>query len=301
MQLGIFAKTFTRPSLGETLDAVRAHGLGCVQFNMSCTGLPPLPETIPSELADSVMEETNRCGLEMSAVSGTFNMIHPDTEKRREGLRRLGVLAGACGRLGTSVITLCTGTRDPEDMWQHHPDNGTPGAWRDLLASVERALEVAEKHGVTLALEPEVNNVVASAEKGRRLMDEMRSPRLKVVMDAANLFRQGELPRSGEVLQEAFELLGEDIVIAHAKDVKNTGEVFATGRGELDYNRYLENLREVGYEGPLILHGLEESEVEGSVAFLLGKLGGNTAYSEHQGSWVGSSSPLGPPEASDEE
>jgi sugar phosphate isomerase/epimerase len=133
-----------------------------------------------------------------------------------------------------------------------------------------------------------VNNVVDSAEKGRRLLDEMRSPSLKVVMDAANLFRKGELPRSDEILKQAFELLGEEVVIAHAKDVKNTGEAVAAGSGELDFDRYLENLRGVGYEGPLILHGLEEAEVEASVAFLLGKLGENPACYERRGRWVGS-------------
>ena len=208
-------------------------------------------------------------------------MIHPDAEKRRDGLRRLGVLASACGRLGTPVITLCTGTRDPLDMWRHHPDNDTPEAWQVLLASVERALEVAEEHGITLAFEPEVNNVVDSAEKGRRLLDEMRSVRLKVVMDAANLFREGALPRSDEVLDKAFELLGKHIVIAHAKDVNNTGELVAAGSGELDYDRYLKHLRGVGYESPLILHGLEELEVEGSVAFLHTKIRENAAYCGH--------------------
>jgi sugar phosphate isomerase/epimerase len=273
MRLGIFAKTFPRPSLEETLDAVRAHGIGCVQFNMSCAGLPPMPEEIPPELADRIREEMDMRDLMMSAVSGTFNMIHPDLEERHDGLRRLEVLASACGRMGTSVMTLCTGTRDPEDMWRYHPDNSTPEAWRDLLASMEQAMRVAEEHDVTLAFEPEVNNVVDSAEKGRRLLDEVRSSRLKVVIDAANLVRKAELPRSEEVLVKAFELLGEKFIIAHAKDVKNTGEVVAAGHGELAYDRYLENLRGVGFEGPLILHGLEESEVEGSIAFLRTKLG----------------------------
>ena len=283
MRLGIFAKTFPRPSLEETLDAVRAHGMGCVQFNMSCAGLSSMPEEVPPRLADRIREETTERHLTISAVSGTFNMIHPNPEKRRDGLRRLGVLAGACGRLGTSVVTLCTGTRDPEDMWGYHPDNATPRAWRDLLASMEQAVRVAEEHEVTLAFEPEVNNVVDSAEKGRRLLNEMRSSRLKVVMDAANLFREGELAHSQEVLDEACELLGKDIVIAHAKDVKSTGEVVAAGRGGLDYDRYLENLRRVGFEGPLILHGLEESEVEGSVAFLHTNLNENAAYSDRWG------------------
>ena len=273
MRLGIFAKTFPRSSLEETLDAVRAHRMGCVQFNMSCAGLPTLPEEIPPDLIDRIREEMNKRDLRMSAVSGTFNMIHPDPGKRRDYLRRLRVLAGACGRLGTSVITLCTGTRDPKDMWRYHPENATPEAWRDLLASVEQSVRVAEVHEVTLAFEPEVNNVVDSAKRGRLLLDEMQSSRLKVVIDAANLFRAGELAHSDEVLDEAFELLGEDIVIAHAKDVKNTGEVVAAGLGDLDYDRYLWSLRAAGFDGPLILHGLEESEVEGSVAFLRARLG----------------------------
>ena len=42
MHLGIFAKTFPRPTLEETLDAVADHGLTHVQFNMSCIGLPTL-------------------------------------------------------------------------------------------------------------------------------------------------------------------------------------------------------------------------------------------------------------------
>jgi sugar phosphate isomerase/epimerase len=281
MRVGIFAKTFARSSLGETLDAVRAHGIGCMQFNMSCARLPPMPEEIPAELTDRIRGEMERRNLAMAAVSGTFNMIHPDRGKRREGLRRLRVLADACGRLGTSVITLCTGTRDPEDMWRYHPENDSPMAWRDLLGSMEQAVRVAEEHEVTLAFEPEVNNVVDSAEKSRRLLDEMRSSRLKVVMDAANIFREGELPLLDEILDKAFGLLGEDIVIAHAKDVKSTGEVVAAGRGELDYDRYLKNLRGVGFEGPVILHGLGESEVEGSVAFLRAKLV-NAAYSEHR-------------------
>ena len=43
MHLGIFAKTLLRPTLEETLDAIVAHGLTHVQFNMSCVGLPTLP------------------------------------------------------------------------------------------------------------------------------------------------------------------------------------------------------------------------------------------------------------------
>lgn len=280
MRLGVFARTFSRSSPEGVFDVLVGYGLGETQFNMSVAGLPSLPEEIPPDLADRIRVAAAERGISLAAVSGTFNMIHPDREVRREGLRRLGVLAGACEGLGTSTITLCTGTRDPHDMWRRHPDNASPEAWRDLLAAMQDALETAEEHDVSLAFEPEVANVVDSAQKGRRLLDEMRSPRLKVVMDAANLFDAGDptrrLSSSEKILEEAFGLLGEDLLLAHAKDVNGAGEVVAVGRGGLDYDLYLEHLNRSGYRGPLVLHGLAEAEVEGSLAFLqrrLAKLG----------------------------
>lgn len=278
MRLGIFAKTFARPSPEGVFDAVAGHGLRETQLNMSVAGLPSMPDGIDPALADRIGRAAAERGVAISAVSGTFNMIHPDPGVRRDGLRRLGEIFVACKKLRTSRVTLCTGTRDPENMWRRHPLNGTPEAWRDLLSTLHEALETAEENNVTLAFEPETGNVVDSAEKGRRLLSEMRSPRLKVVMDAANLFDAGDherrLSRSGAVLGEAFDLLGGDIVTAHAKDVTTSGAPVAAGKGDLDYDLYLKHLDAVGYKGPLIAHGLAEKEVAGSLAFLRQKLAG---------------------------
>jgi sugar phosphate isomerase/epimerase len=208
--------------------------------------------------------------ITMAAVSGTFNLIHPDTQKRDDGLRRLKELIRACGPLGTSVVTLCTGTRDPEDMWRCHSDNDLPESWHDLRASLDAVLPAAEANHVTLGIEPETANVVNSARKARHLLDEMKSPCLKVIMDGANLFRPGDLPRMREILDEAFDLLGRDIVIAHAKelspDVHPDGR--GPGRGVLDWDHFVALLKQARFNGALVLHGLNEEEVPVSVAFL---------------------------------
>jgi sugar phosphate isomerase/epimerase len=270
MRIGIMCRTFVRSTLQETLDAVIQHGIHCIQFGLSSAGLPELPQRIDPELCDLIRQEMEAREIDMACISGTFNMIHPDVATRQDGLRRLDQLAAACGRLGTSVITLCTGTRDPQNMWRRHPDNDSPEAWADMLASISQALRSAEDYGVTLAFEPEVSNVVDSARKGRRLLDEMRSPYLKVVMDGANIFHAGELPRMREILDEAFDLLGKDVVIAHAKDLDRDGEAghIAAGKGLLDYEHYLSLLTALGGDLPLILHGLSEEEVDDCAAFL---------------------------------
>src|SRR5947209_4532392 len=218
MRLGIFAKTFHRPMVEGVFDAVREHGLGCVQFNMSCAGLPTLPDDIAPSLITRIREASMSRGIKIAAVSGTYNMIHPDPKVRHAGLRRLRTLAEACHGMGTSVITLCTGTRDPENMWRWHPENASSQAWSDLLSSMEAALRIAEEEQVTLAFEPERANVVSTAAKGHALLATMQSPHLKVVMDPANLIAPGDERQMSQMLDEAFDMLGEHMVIAHAKD-----------------------------------------------------------------------------------
>lgn len=272
MQLGIFAKTFARPTVEGVFDAVRAHGLRCVQFNLSCAGVPSLPDEIAPSLIARIHEAAQSRDIEIAAVSGTYNMIHPDQEEQQRGLRRLRTLAAACHGLGTSIITLCTGTRDPVDMWHWHPENASPQSWSDLLRAMEAALRIAEEEQVTLAFEPERANVVNTAARGHALLAAMQSPRLKVVIDPANLIVPSDERPMSQVLDEAFDLLGEHIVIAHAKDRGADDSFRVAGEGILDYDHYLRLLQGIGFTGPLIIHGLAEAQVDAALQFVRGKL-----------------------------
>jgi sugar phosphate isomerase/epimerase len=136
-----------------------------------------------------------------------------------------------------------------------------------MVSSMREAVRCAEAWRVTLAFEPGVND---SAQKARRLLDAIGPPALKVVMDPANLFHTGALPRMRTVLDEAFALLGPDIALAHAKDLDHDGDAghLPAGHGLLDYPHYLALLQQTGFDGAMILHGLREADVAGCVAFL---------------------------------
>jgi sugar phosphate isomerase/epimerase len=274
MQLGIFSTVFERDTLEEKVDAVRDAGLTCVQFHLQCAGVEQMPEVIADDLCDQIRVAHESRGIAIGAVSGTFNMIHPDMKIREDGLRRLEVLARACERMGASIITLCTGTRNTEWMWRPHPDNNTPDAWRDLVVSMAKAAEIAEANNVLMAFEPEVANTVDSAKKARKIIDEVGSDRIKVVIDGANIYHKGELAKMHDMLDEAFDLLGEDIVHAHAKDLDHDGEAgkLAAGTGVLDYEYYMNLLDKIGFDGPMVLHGLDESQVAACRDFVVEKM-----------------------------
>lgn len=284
VQLGILTSEFERSSIEENLDAVIAHGISFVQFQLGSAvpeiplrtslemGLEALGPHLNDRLCSQIRQEAASRGVTLAAVDGTFNMVGPDEARRRENLGHLKHLIECCAALETSVVTLCTGSRD-EIMWHRHPDNDKVDTWRDLVHITREAARTAEGHGVVLAFEPEVNNVVNSAEKARRLIDEVGSPAVKVLMDPANIFQAGELSRMRDKLFEAFALLGSDIALAHAKDLDHDGEAghLGAGRGVMDYALYLSLLSQSGFDGVLVLHqlrGLSDPEIDSCFSYV---------------------------------
>ena len=268
MKLGIFNRVFERSSIEANLDAVARSGLEAIQLDLVTLGLESMPDVIDAELCRRVRALLQTRHIELAAMSGTWNVIHPT--QGPEGLQRLRTLAAACPDLGTRLITMCTGTRDKDYLWAAHPENDSDDAWRDAVRAMAAATQIAEETDVTLVFEPEVNNVVNTAAKARRLLDEIASDHLRVVIDGANLFQTGQLSRMHDVLDEAFQLLGDDICLAHAKDLETDGDAGhqAAGTGVLDYDHYLACLQRSGFDGNLILHSLEEAQIPFSRAFV---------------------------------
>ncbi len=282
--IGIFARTFRGESLAAVLEGAHRHGIRHVHFNLACANTESMPDEIEHELCRRIREGFARHPLVMIGVSGTFNAVHPDFAERRDGIRRARVLIERCAELGTDMVSLCTGSRDAENPWRAHPDNDTPEAWSDLVRTLEQLVPDAERHGVTLGIEPERANVINSASKARRLLDEMQSDRLRIIMDGANLFLPTEdLSNMREVLHEAFDLLGPDIVSVHAKDITGDTEKKrqAAGTGRLDWTTYLGLVERIGYRGPIVLHNLTEDEIDASAAFVREKLAGVRSKEAH--------------------
>jgi sugar phosphate isomerase/epimerase len=298
MRLGIFAKTFAAAGAEASLQAVAAAGYAGAQFNLACLGLPSVPDEIAPDVAATIAEASRRTGIAIEAVSGTYNMIHPDTAVRRQGMARLEVLCAAAPAMGTRLVTLCTGTRDAEDQWRGHPDNATPEAWRDLCTEMAKALAIAERHGVDLGIEPELANVVSSAAQARRLIDEMRSPRLRVVLDPANLFEVASPAERRRLVDEAVDLLGPEIAMAHAKDRDPEGRFVAAGRGVIDFPHFVARLNAAGFDGPLVTHGLSEAEAKGVAVYLRGVLAATGVLAASGGTASAGTKPSGADSAS---
>jgi sugar phosphate isomerase/epimerase len=137
-----------------------------------------------------------------------------------------------------------------------------------MRGELDFALELAERHGVALGVEPEPGNIIRDARHARRLLDEIDSPRLKIVMDAANLLPPESQVRQHEVVTEAVSLLGADLALVHTKDVGPSGEAVAAGRGVVDFRHFLKQILASGYRGPLVSHNFPEKDAASVSSYL---------------------------------
>jgi sugar phosphate isomerase/epimerase len=175
------------------------------------------------------------------------------------------------------IITLSSGSRDPDDMWRWHPDNADPQAWADSRTTLQALAALAEDHGLTLAVEPEHSNVVATAEQAIMMLDQVGSPALKIVYDAANLLDPDDydLTMAADAISRDIATLGPHIALAHAKElIAHAKELIAhrapaaPGTGMLPWPLIVQTLHKTGFDGSLVTHGLPETSVPLAVATL---------------------------------
>ena len=98
----------------------------------------------------------------------------------------------------------------------------------------------------------------------------MASKRLKIVLDPANLFERATRTEARAIVARAVETAGDAIAMAHAKDRDESGGFVAAGRGVVDFSDFLARLVAVGFDGPVVTHGLSPDEAPGVAETLKG-------------------------------
>ena len=284
----------------ELFCKTREYGFDLMQFNYTSVGLEEMPLIIADSLNREIAAGAAKNRIGIAAVSGTFNMAHPDIAVRQDGVKRFKQIASSCRALGCDLVSLCTGSRNMESMWRPHPDNETPEAWKDMASVMEQLVLIAEKFSINLGIETEASNIINTPQKAKKIIDEINSPRLKIIMDAANLFRHGMAKKENvkKVMAEAFDILGPYIALAHGKDILDLGppEVSqpdvslsdkspsgqnqqpregiaftCAGKGIIDFAFFMNELEKIGYKNGLILHGIKNpKDIPGCLEYIRG-------------------------------
>ena len=184
--------------------------------------------------ADRLKTLADTDGMEIASLSpgifGRLSPVNPDAEKRAQGHEALTYLIELCPILETSLILIPI-RMDDFDEW-------TEEKWRMVLDGFKPLVEVAEKHNVVLAMETGIR-----ADQVLMLIDRVGSQYLKSYYDVANAAGRGyDVP--AEIRQ-----LGHQIGMIHMKDTDQK----MLGEGNVDFKGVSDAMRDIGYDGYLIL------------------------------------------------
>lgn len=281
-RLGAFARIYQRDSPEDLAAAFVADRLVHVQLNLSAVGLPTIPsaeQLAGLDVAALRAAFTTRSRV-IWGVSATYNTAHPDSRIRRDATTQAAHFIASLGLLQPVAATLCTGTRDRDNMWQAHPDNTTNSAWSDLLHSLQELIPAARHAGVLLAVEPEPGNVVTGTAQAQRLIAELETDadQIGFILDPANLVSTSPADQHEQILTEAFETLADKTICVHAKDIQPWTNTLHGNNG-VDYDlvgRLYDNLPN---PVPFIIQDATEVELPHVRTWLLGKLAGTDIHS----------------------
>lgn len=294
MQAGIFTGYFPY-DLKTTAQRIRAHDFNTVQLDLHFKDIDVSDGQVTPDKCRMIRDTFRDHHLPVSCISAYTNIVHPDADARRARLDRLKEILAHAQHLGSPYVISETGTFATDSDWVHHPRNKTEEGWDDCRAVIDDLARFAWDHGAVFLLETYVNNVVGSVEETLRMFAEVDHPGLGLLMDPTNYFEAHNIDRMDATLNHVFDALSDRIRIAHAKDVRRSGddksekhsdigdagaaeshtfrgvgeiELPAPGLGELNYDLYLQRLARKHPNIPMIIEHLDEADVGRAKAFL---------------------------------
>lgn len=153
-------------------------------------------------------------------------------------------------------------------------------AYQGLKDSVLRIAEEAEKQNVDFAIEPVSFHTLNTPELTKRLINEVKSAKMKIILDSVNLFKVDTIDNQHEIIKNCFELFGDRISSLHIKDVTQIGnrnkselkienDVFCwehIGRGIVDYKHILSYVK--GKDIALLREGATLESYKDDISYL---------------------------------
>jgi len=273
IRLGIFASVYRGIPLDEATARIKADGFRSVITNFNFPDVRFDSAKPDWDAVKKVRAALERQQLAVAGLHGYYNMVAPDPEVRRKGRQHMEFMLANWQQFGSPHVITETGTCAPRNDPDAARKNASEEAYQDLKQEVAPLVKLAEKSGAIINIESSWRQVIGTIDRAERLLREIPSPALKLTLDPANFFRPQDLPDTKPMLEDMFRRLGPNIVMAHAKDVRLTGEKQEyppAGQGMIDYQTFLVRLAELYRPMDLVLEYLKLDDIPRTVAFLRG-------------------------------
>lgn len=196
---------------------------------------------------NEVLAARDNTGLSIPSVCGTkhgdFPLSDPDPKVREKGLDALKLTIEDAGVYGADTVLLVPGRVTESVSYDE--------CWDRSVAEIKKALPVAEKLNIIIAVENVWNNFLLSPLEAVNYVDQFNSPLIRFYFDCGNILAFG-WP------EQWIKILGKRIAKIHIKEYsrkiadkqgKSAGFAVKLLEGDVDWPAVMKALDYVGYAG----------------------------------------------------
>ena len=266
MRIGIRAHDVAYAPIDQLIPNIHAQGFHCmhIALSKSIKEFKPEIETMTPGLAMHMKELCRKNDVDVAVLGCYLNLCNPDPEQHAKIVEKYKAHIRFASILGCGVVGTETGAVNVE--YKYEPANHSDEALQLFIDNVRPIVKYAENFGVIFAIEPVYKHIVCNVERARKVLDAIDSPNLQIILDPVNLLSVDNYKDQDAIIKQAFELLGDDIAVIHAKDyVEENGDLksIAAGTGGMNYPYLIKMIKE---HKPYVHVTLENTVPENAVA-----------------------------------
>jgi sugar phosphate isomerase/epimerase len=204
--------------------------------------------------------------LDIAVLGCYLNLANPDAAQLKTIQNKYMANIRFAAQLGAGVVGTETGA--PNVEYKFEEACWSEKALETFITNLRPVVKYAEQMGVLLAIEPVVRHIVCNPVRARRVLDEIDSPNLRIILDPVNLLEIYNYEKQDEIIDQAIELLGKDVAVLHVKDfVIQDNKLISVpvGQGQCHWDRIIPYMKK---EKPYMHATLENTKPENAVEAL---------------------------------
>ncbi|MBR5224280.1 MAG: sugar phosphate isomerase/epimerase [Clostridia bacterium] len=242
MIIGMRGHDFGRMEPSALAEKIASHGYRATQLAFG-KAFPQSPEAYMTDQALLDIRKAFETQQIQIPVMGCYvSASDRDDDVRNAAKKKF------CDALRASVIlgAGCVGTETTHFVYD---ESEREAAYAHLLDFVRGVVPTAEACGAIVGIEPVAYHTLATPEMTRRLLADVPSDHLRVILDLANLVPPGicDPAVQHDLLRRALSSFGDRICVLHIKDgvwnSENKWENRPLGKGIMDWETLLPLLR----------------------------------------------------------
>lgn len=246
MQIGIRLHDSFKTGFEERLHIVHEQGFKCIHLAMGkIEGLSWDNIALTPGYASYIKKAFQKEDLDVAVLGCYLNLGNPDVPALNTILAKYYANIRFASMIGAGVLGTETGNTNPEYKYDIY-DTFSGRSLKTFTDNLSKVIEAAEKFGVTVAIEPVWKHIVSTPERALKVLNEISSPNLGIILDPVNLIPPDKYNERNELIKNAIQLLGESISMIHIKDchlVNGSIVSCAAGTGDMDYTDILEFIK----------------------------------------------------------